>query len=435
MLAFVVPTKLSDDHPSVRSLVGGDWLDRRVEAAVVAMKQRNDFSPSMIGMTLGRLAHPLVAELFAVRRGYETETPYLDLLEIDLRTLGPNLPVDLQQRMRVDEEAPKVVHELRIAAGLTRLGHRVSWLPDEGTKRPEMLVDPDTSHAISVECKKRDRRDGYEADAERFWGHFQDSMRRRMEEEGLNYWVKVTANEFRLRDVDLIVRQAVDALRANEAGTASLGGGHYQLHFLRLSDPGRSIPGEVLALIPRGVFGVNHGEVDRSDWIIPRSRDDAFSRGPVTNPKAIRLELPDDPSRRIRGVLRNLKTAAKQLLSNAPGLVYIDLSFRDYDQESSDFESVGSAVTSALERAHRRATAVVLSAIEPTNLMDGLSGWWVRTELIGHSNPLHPFPASHGIPGDESSRWLPGQWFRPTRVAADPTDPAPMLPWGEPVAP
>src|SRR6266542_827582 len=227
-----------------------------------------------------------------------------------------------------------------------------------------MVVDPDSADAVSVECKKRDRRDGYEKNAGRFWEHFQYAMRLRMEEDGLNYWAKVVAEDFRLGDVDLIVKQAIELLRSNESGSTPLGEGRYELEFLRLADRGGSIPSDVFALIPRGVYGINHGEVDSGDLRAPRFEGDSFSEGLVTNPRAIRLELPDDPTRRIRGVLRNLKTAAQQLLLGMPGLVYIDLSFGSWEPEASDFESIANAVAAELGRGHRRVSAVILLAIE-----------------------------------------------------------------------
>jgi len=436
MRAFVVPPTLPNDHPKTRSVIGDDWLDRRVNAAWRAMQQRNNLSPSAIGMTFGKLAHPLVAELYALAVNSDAlGTPQLDLLELDLTKLGSKVPDDLHGRLRNDEESTKVIHELRIAAGLNRLGHRITWLSDEGAKRPELIVDADSDSAISVECKKRDRNDGYEAQADKFWNHFQYGLRQPMDEGGLNFWVKLTAREFRLRDVDLIVRQTLEELHSNDHGSALLSNGRYHLEYLRLADAHGSLPSEILALIPRGVYGVNHGEVNASDVTIPTREGGAFSRGPVMNPRAIRLELTDDPNRRIRGVLRSLKTAARQLLPDLPGVVYIDLSFRSYDEETSDFDSVVEAVTSELKRAHRRASAVVLTAIEPTRLMDGFPVWSVRTALIRHPDALNPLPEPSDIPGEESSRWLPGQWLRPKTPASGPEDPAPLYPWGEPVEP
>ena len=46
---------------------------------------------------------------------------------------------------------------------------------------------------------------------------------------------------------------------------------------------------------------------------MPRTGGDRFSEGPVLNPQVVRLELVDDPERRVKGVLRNLKVAAQQV--------------------------------------------------------------------------------------------------------------------------
>ena len=127
MKALVSLPALTDDHPNVESALGEGWLDRRVAAAREAMRRRSNLSPSMIGMTTGKLAHPLVDDIYQATDSSGAkvrQTLQLDLLELDLRGLAGNFPSDLTNRLRNEQDATKAIYELRIAAGFTRFEHR-----------------------------------------------------------------------------------------------------------------------------------------------------------------------------------------------------------------------------------------------------------------------------------------------------------------------
>lgn len=414
MRAFLTLTTDGRDHVNVHTQLGHGWLQRKVTDAVETMRRRNDLSPNMLGLTSGKTAHPLVSELYSAASsssGAPSETPLLDLLEADLFDLGQTLPVDLRQRLRLDAEAMKVMYELHIAAGFKRLGHTLSWLPDRGQKRPEMIVSVRPSFSISVECKRRDSRDGYRAEADRFWKHFQYRLRKRMDEVQLNYWVKISAAEFRLGEVDRVVKASIEAMSLSANGSVDLMSGKYRLDFARLADPGGSVPCEIFALFPRGVFGLNVGESQRYQLTIPRNPGDNFAQGPVTNPKLLRLELMDNSSRRIEGVLRNLRNSSKQVRLGLPSLVYVETSLDNYEKECAEFEGMVSAVKSELDKAHTRVSAVVLTSIYPSFSMDGYLAWRVRAEFISQPRPKHPLPPDLQFPGDpRGSRWIPGNW-------------------------
>lgn len=105
---FVALPELAEDHPRVKCVLGERWLERGVAMARVAMQRRNNLSPSMIGMTQGKLSHPLVSEAYRATddAGALTgETLTLDLLELDLRSLGENLPDNLAARLRIQAAA------------------------------------------------------------------------------------------------------------------------------------------------------------------------------------------------------------------------------------------------------------------------------------------------------------------------------------------
>jgi hypothetical protein len=274
-----------------------------------------------------------------------------------------------------------------------------------------MIVNPGALSSVSIECKQRDALDGYEQAASQFWKHLHLPLRQRMTQSQLNYWVKVTAREYRLGDVDRVVKEAVALMRSVESGSATVMGNRYQIDCLRLAEPGGAIPSAFFGLLPRGVFGVNEGTADRSQVRTPRFAGDEFARGPVTDPIALRLELIDDLERRVRGVLRNLKNAAKQVRLGLPSVVYIDVNLGSYERESAEFENMVAAVAAQLQAAHTRVSAVVLVAAAPTRSLDDVTGWWIHTRVLPQPRPQYSLPANLVLPGDgPGSRWLHGRW-------------------------
>lgn len=414
MKAIFTPASLAD-HPIVYAAIGDEWLKRRITVAIEGRRRRNDLSPSAMGMSFGKLVHPLIAESYeAVNSDADVaaETPLLDLLELDINDLGNAVPSDLGQRLRLEDQATKIMYELHIGAGFVRLGHEIRWLPDRGEKRPEMIVDTDSLTALSVECKKRDAADGYEQAASQFWNHFQHALRQRMDDSMLNLWAKVTSSGFALGDVDRVVKAAVTAMCSNDGGSIEVMDGRYKVDYVRLAAPGGSIPSELLEIFPRQVYGVNAGMVTPSQVRKPRYPGDAFATGPIKDPKVLRLELVDDPAHRITGVLRNLKSASKQVLLGLPGIVYIDANLGNYQRETAEFDGIVARVRDEMQKAHTRISAVVLTDIYPSRTMDSKLRWWVRSEFIPQSRPQYPLPASLRFPGDESgSRWIRGEWF------------------------
>jgi hypothetical protein len=303
------------------------------------------------------------------------------------------------------------MYELHVGAGFRRLGWPLEWLPDAGERRPEMIVAPKTAQAVSVECKKRDRSDGFEQDASQFWHSLQFKLRKTMQAATLNFAVRITAEQFRLGDVDGVVSDTVDTLKSREVGAMTTSTG-YRVEFTKLAESGESIPSDVFNLFPRGVYGVNLGQVYPQQVRVPRFPGDPVSEGMVVDPVVLRLELVDDRQRRVKGVLRILKSGAKQLLVGMPGVIYIDVSLGTLDRESVEFDSIAEAVRSRLEHTHTRVSAVVLTAIEPTRTMNGVPVWWIRTEVIEQPRPQHPLPGDIRLPGSVAGgQWIPGEWF------------------------
>lgn len=407
MNAFVVfPTM--ETHPRANDVIGKRWLRQRVEAAINAMKGKQNLSPSTIGQTFGRLEHQLISETYRVvngdRRATQNiiSTPLLDSLEIDLNDLADvPKPNDLRNRLRDGHDFEKVAYELRIAAGFRRLGHWPCWVPPMHQPHPEFLVLSTKSQIISVECKKRDARDGYQNEGKRFWEHFQYQLRHSMAADSLNYWVKISGREFRIADVDGLVREIVPQIKTEIQGQFYSGNGRYQIEYMKLTEPGESIPMEIVNLFPKEHFGINGGTQRANQIMI----------GPLQDPKLLRLEILDDPAHRIKGLLRNLKSAARQIPSGLQNLVYIDINIDDYEQEQVEFDEMAEAIQKQLYEAHKKVSAVVLTNIYPALSLDEKLGWRVRTMLIRHSKPSVKLSNSLSFPGDEvGSHWLRGTW-------------------------
>lgn len=130
----------------------------------------------------------------------------------------------------------------------------------------------------------------------------------------------------------------------------------------------------------------------------------------LTDPKLLRLEVVDDPEHRVKGVLRNLDTAAHQVIEGIPNLVYIDINIPKYKEEQQEFDNFMEAIQSELVHRHRQISAVVVTNIYLALAFDEYLGWRVRTELIEHPDPLVKLPQGLLFPGDAiGTRWFPGK--------------------------
>ncbi len=395
MDAFVVPQTILK-HDRVNEILGADWLTQQVEAIRKATKQKAVLHPSRMSPAFGWTNHPLVSE---AKKGEGSLTPLLDSLEMDLTDMGDTkLPSNIRDRLKDDHDCSKTAYELRIAAGFSRLGYQITWLTPQSQPHPEFTASSTDSNSISVECKKRDKSDGYEQGGEVFWRHLQYSLRVKMEEASLNYWVKITGRDFNLEDIDSLVAEIISVIQSNEYGQFDSSTGHYHTDYTKLSDAGESIPEEIVNMFPRGVIGID------KYTILKRN-----NKTMLKNPKLLRLEITDDPEHRVKGILRNLKTAARQVIEGLPNLVYLDVNIPEYEKEKEEFINYVEAVRLELTQRHRKISAVVITNIYPALTVNDYLGWRIRTELIEHPNPLVKFPKGSVFPGDDfGTQWLPG---------------------------
>lgn len=397
---FIVPPR-APSHPKINQVLGRDWLKRKVEDAIAATKGKAVLHPSRMSPTFGWTVHPLVSEVKQkVVNG--KATPILDSLEIDLEDLGDTtLPKDLPDRLRDEHGFSKAAYELRIGAGFRRLGYYPLWCPPVKQPHPEFLILEGKTNVLSVECKKRDRLDGYETQAGKFWKHLQYELRQGMSKRSLNYWVKMSGRLFDLADIEPLVSEIVSTIERTETGKSTAVNGRYHFEFVKLADPGKSIDMAVVNMFPRGDLGINMGKGYRS------------MVGPLKDPKLLRMEFLDDPEQRVRGIVRNLKNAAKQVLEGLPNLVYIDVNIPNYEQEHAEFGYMVDAVENTLTGGHRRVSAAVLTNIFPALSLDEYLGWRVKTELVMQPKPTAALPKGAGFPGNVSStRWLRGRLSR-----------------------
>lgn len=402
MNEFIIPPNVST-HRGIDGILGQGWLKHQVDLAREAIKRKQGLHPSTMSPAFGWVSHPLISEA----KQDETNgsgTPLLDSLEIDLRHLaGTILPHNLGQRLRDDHDCDKAAYELRIAAGFRCLGHSLVWCPPMKLPHPEFLVLAIDSNVLSVECKKRDASDGYEKEAARFWKHLQYALRKKMEEASLNYWVKISGRDFLLQDIEPLVTEIVSTIKLNKLGQFDSTLGRYHIEYVWIIEHGGSISMEVVNMFPRGVYGINAGRQKRSQVM----------SGPLTDPKLLRMEFIDFPESRIRGIVRNLKLAAKQVIKGLPNLVYIDVNIGNYEQEQIEFDNMAAAVATELKDRHRQICAVVLTSIFPSLSLDNYLGWRIRTKLIPQPSPIISLPNNILFPGDEiGTRWLPGEMFK-----------------------
>ncbi len=314
------------------------------------------------------------------------------------------LPSDLGKRLRDSHDCSKAAYELSIAAGFYRLGYIIGWIPPIEVHHPEFVVSIGNSGLLAVECKKRDARDGYEQEAERFWHHLQFFLIKKMKAESLNYWVKVTGREFSLKDIEHLSEEIIAVIKAEKDGQFDSDSGCYHIEYTCLTELGGSIPMDVVNMFPRGVYGINVGKQKKGQ----------IMSGPYTDPKLLRLEFIDDPGNRIKGLLRNLNTASKQVIRGNLNLIFIDVNISDYEKEQAEFDNMKKAIMAELDIRHRHVSAVVLTDIYPSISLNESYGWRVRTELLIQPKPIVSLPDNLRFPGDlADTHWLFGDMFVP----------------------
>lgn len=376
------------------------------------MERKQTMHPSSLGDVFGKLDHPIIKEAYDLEGDLTTEDafdthsrPLLDSLEIDLGGLADITgPSNLQRRLRDERGFDKMAFELKIAAGFCRLGYLLMWLPNMRLPHPEFLATTDWTEIVTVECKKRDARDGYEREGANFWKHVQYQLIKEMEKASLNYWIKVTGREFVLADVQPLALEIVSKMRASDHGQFDSVGGRYHVDYLKLVEPGESIPMEYVNMFPRGHFGVNAG-TQTADQLRK-----APLKGLLSNPKLLRLAVIDDPQHRVKGIIRNLKDAARQVPQGLLNIVFLDVNIADYDQEQAEFNNMVEAVRQELHTRHAQVSAVVLTNMYLSQSLNGVVGWRVRTEFVQHPNPIIIVPARLRFPGDpRGSLWIPGE--------------------------
>lgn len=403
MNGFLIPS-IPQNHNKIDEILGHNWLTNQVDDALEATKKKQTLHPATMTPTYGWISHPLVSELKQYRLNGE-RTLLLDFIEQDLRDLaGTNMPSDMGKRLRNAHDCSKAAYELRIAAGFHRLGHTIDWCPPIEEPHPEFIVNTGNSGLLSIECKKRDASDGYRQEANRFWSHFQFSMRKKMEADSLNYWVKVTGRDFNLKDIEHLSEEIIIVIKAEKNGQFDSDLGRYHIEYTWLVEPDGSIPMGVVKLFPRGEYGINMGKQDKGKIML----------GPLKNPKLLRLEFIDDEAHRIKGLLRNLNIAAKQVIKGILNFVYIDVSISDYEKEQAEFDNMKDAIIAELNIRHRQVSAVVLTDIYPSISLDENYGWRVRTELIAQPKPVIGIPNTLRFPGDlGDTHWLSEDMFVP----------------------
>lgn len=402
---FIIPPNVTN-HSKIGEVLGKNWLKCQVDKAIAATKRKQTLHPATMSPAFGWITHPLVSE--AKKDSQDEKTPLLDSLEIDLTDLaGTRLPSNLGERLKSDHDYSKVAYELRIAAGFCRLGYRVAWVLTSNQPHPEFLVFLNDSSSLSVECKKRDKSDGYEQEGANFWEHFQYKLRVKMKEVSLNYWVKITGRKFKLTDISGLVDEIILKIQSSECGHFDSQLGRYSIEYTKLVDPGESISMDIVNMFPRGVFGINMGEQQRDQLMV----------GLLKDPKLLRLEVIDDLEHRVKGILRNLKNAAHQVIQGIPNLVYLDINIPNYEEEQKEFGDFIQVVESELAIRHRQISAVIITNIYPALSLNKYLGWRIRTELIEHPKPLVKLPEGMNFPGDNlGTQWMLGEpslrvWF------------------------
>lgn len=424
MNAFVLLPNYTK-HTNTLSQLGEKWLRKRCASATKAFARK--LKLSSLAQSIDLLEHPLVEEACGEQIPLEQRsrtagagTPLFDMLETCLVSLNSHLPNDLASRLRDHRQFKKILYELTIATAFHTTGYDVNWLPANiSRKHPEFIASLHGRSIIGIECKQRDKDAVYERRASAFWKQFSYHLEKQMNANNLHYFIKLQGQKFSVKDVMPLTEEIISTLKQNVSkplGTFATRTCSCQIHFVCLADINGNIPPAVLGLIPPQQYAVRGGTLDY------RTPDSPA----LYKPRMIKLDVVGDPSQRINSVLRLLKDASEQCSSlpkNFPTLAYIDLDLGDWVDRPTEFNSIASRVTLALNAgSYKSISAVVVTDIYPIfawnrHINRDVLGWQLTTLLIRNGSADASLPSHLIFPGDERAlKWLPGHWVESASI-------------------
>jgi hypothetical protein len=234
-----------------------------------------------------------------------------------LRNAGVLNAEDRINDLRLDEaeRVDSAIHEIRVAAGFVLDGHRVFFIPEAGSRTPDMLVDD----AIEVECKHKCRMSSRDKQRYELYGILNRRLRSAFNE---NVPHSLLALEVMFDEEPS--RQHIDRLIANAKGPLSQGqpakfsdrlSGQYSAEYETFASGAG----------PDGLYLAR--ERGRSKFDLRSTEGVVVDVAGPTFGRYINMSVGSKSRQdRVKGILRSIKSSASQFSGRFPAIASIDIS-------------------------------------------------------------------------------------------------------------
>lgn len=224
------------------------------------------------------------------------------------------------ERLRDSQGFEKAIYEIRVAASLKRNGYTVYFIKEEATKTPDLLVEKD-GEKVYVECKQKDKKTRRDQRNENLWNTVLMDSLKFMDKTKKNYAIVVKTNsDLTTKDVTYLINHIRNLIKNSNEGTYRID--KFEIILKELAEFEKPIKGSFYVNLEEFGFGI-----DEPTIILYQHADIKFSNDlkiEHKNPRFVAFVstlLPD----RIKGILRSLNHAYKQIPKSGPGIVYIDI--------------------------------------------------------------------------------------------------------------
>jgi hypothetical protein len=285
-------------------------------------------------------------------------------------------------------------HEAQIAARYAEKGYQVSFIPEGEAGSADLLVaTPDGE--VYVECKSL-RDPGKEDDPE--WGQFEIETTKFLRKSKRCWSVYVQSSA----RIDHSVRKSLSAavrLRIVEGVLDEIRLANEQIvvQFKKICEPEELVHRETLERVNafRGYSAAEFLKLETGEVV-------------QKNPIAIGIDALFEPNQTKR-LVRDVKTAGRQLPKNKPSLVHIDVNVDDAGRAFGIVDHCWGAVHSRIERNHRRINAVVLSMgmlVLPTI---GFGRYSIENAIIPNRRARQTLPSGFSVFGSSDVQHIDDQ--------------------------
>ncbi len=290
------------------------------------------------------------------------------------------------ERLKDPKDFEKAIYEIRVASSLKNAGYEVYFVKEGIKKTPDLLIERN-GEKVYIECKEKDKKTHRDKRNENLWNEVLMSTLRFMDKMKKNYAIVVKAkSDLMKKDRDFLIESLQELIESSNSGVHRMG--KFEIMLEELAEMNKSLCGPFSMNLEE--FGVKMTEPTIHLY---QHADVKFSKNMEVDHKNPRFMafvstlLPD----RIKGILRSVDRAYKQIPKKGPGIIYIEINtglYKGYQEINKDLEIIKNKMKGKLNLT-KRVNAVVLTA---SSYIQGKGKAFYKVEIncFRNSSPIHP---------------------------------------------